>query len=417
MNRVKISILFCISLATVIVAEQMTITHAQKQKVGIRLAYIGCAAQQCTGIIASDLGVSGQFSVQEFEYTQAPKHKREVTDLVQQGIYFLLILESHKKDLQYRLYDTTTGQMVSSGRCVVVEHKESVCAHHIAGKVWYLLTGQKDMFNSRIAYAKEVSYKKNIMVKHICVAQHDGREECVMVSTPTISIAPRWGGTLDAPLIFYSEYTNTNVRLMMVDVDNNKRRKVVTRYDGVTMHLTSNHNGSMHAFSSSRGDGNSQIYLVRNGELEQCTHDDATNTCPVFNHDGSLIYYCSDVKTGVPHIMVYDCIKKTREPIPALGYCFAPAYNNTRKLLTYSKMVDGIMQIFVYDPATHKERQITFDFGNHEDPTWSPCGNFLAYTHELYPMSRIRVHCYTTGYEYYITPADIRCTYPAWSLY
>jgi Tol biopolymer transport system component len=196
-----------------------------------------------------------------------------------------------------------------------------------------------------------------------------------------------------------------------------KRRKLITHYDGVSMHFTPNYDNSAHAFSSSRGNGNGQIYLVINKELEQCTSDDTMNTCPVFNHDGSLLYYCSDEKIGVPHIMSYHCVTKKSVPLPIIGYCVTPAYNNTRKLLAYSKMIDGIMQICVYNPITDQERQLTFDQGNHEDPTWSPCGHFLAYTHEQATMSRIRVHCYTTGYERYITPPDMRCDYPAWSLY
>lgn len=413
-------IMIIVSLVLVMISgvmQAMTVTHTQRHTIGFRIAYIGCAAERVAPIIASDMTLSGHFSVDMSEWRNVPTKRHEITDLVQHNILFLLVLDAHKDALEYRLYDTTTGDMISkiSGRCVVAEHKESLCAHYIADKMWSHLMGGQSPFNTHIAYAKEVPYKKGIVVKHICVADYDGNNEQVMVSAPTISIAPRWGGTVDNPLIFYSEYTDTNVRLSVVD--KNKKRKVAMRYDGETMHLTPNHDGTMHAFSASRGDGNSQIYLLKDGILKQCTHDDAINAYPVFNHDSSVLYYYSDAETDIPHIMSYTFATKKHAALPIKGYCVEPAYNITRKLLAYSKMVDGSMQIYVYDSVTMWEKQLTFDVGNHENPTWSPCGNFLAYTHEVGDTSRIRIYAYTTGHERYITDSTVNCCYPAWSPY
>ena len=107
-------------------------------------------------------------------------------------------------------------------------------------------------------------------------------------------------------------------------VDQNKKRKVVTKYDGVSMHMTPNHDGSSHVFSASRGDGNSQIYLLHQGKLKQCTHDDAVNACPVFNHDSSVLYYCSDAGTSVPHLMAYTFATNKHNALPIRGYCVSP---------------------------------------------------------------------------------------------
>jgi TolB protein len=399
--------------APLVAEKPVTVKHAARQMVGIRIAYLGAAAERVAPVIGSDLTISGQFTVDIKEYAHPPHKKREITELVNHNILFLLILESHSDSIQYRLYDATTGTMVPhcSGRCMASNAQSAQCAHHIADKLWLQLTGMPSPFNTHIAYAKEVPYKKGITFKHLCSADCDGDNEIVMVKSPTIApiaIAPRWGGTPEAPLIFYSEYTNTNVRLMVVD--QNKKRKVVTRYDGVAMHFTPNHDGSLHAFSASRGDGISHIYLLHNGELAQCTHDDAINACPVFNHDSSILYYCSDAQTDIPHLMAYNFTTHKHTMLPIKGFCQSPAYNNARKLLAYSKMINGYLQIFIYNPATQQERQLTYDAGNHASPTWSPCGNFFAYEHDTGVGSRIRVHCYATGYERYITSHGVNCS-------
>jgi len=411
------TIISCTTLAIAPTNEAVVITHTHKNIIGLRIAYIGCAAERVASTIASDLAFSGHFAVDTIEYRCAPMKKQEITALAAQNIFFLLILESHHETLEYRFYDTTTGDMIpkANGRCTVHDTTVTFCAHHIADKLWHHLMGSASPFLTHIAYAKEVPYKKGITIKHLCIADYDGTHEKILVATPTISIAPRWGGTAEHPLIFYSEYTSTNVQLMVVDM--RKKRKIVSRYDGTTTHFTSNHDGSCHAFAASRGSGTSQIYMrKKGGELMQVTNNDATNGCPVFNHDSSILYYYSDIYTDVPHLICYTLATKKHTTLPISGYCVSPAYNNQRKLLAYSKLIDGFMQICTYNPQTQQEHQITFDAGNHEDPTWSPDGNFLAYTHEINNTSRIRVHAHATGIEHYITPAGINCTYPAWSL-
>lgn len=398
-------------------AEQMQITHRATQQIGLRIAYLGCAAQRLSEVIATDMAVSGHYAIDRCEYWNAPTKKTAITALMQEGILFLLILESQQNAVAYRLYDTTTGDMitVASGSCAVLDDTDRRYGHYISDKLWQALMGEVTIFHTKIAYAKEIPYKKGIAVKHICVADYDGRNEDTMVKLPTIAMAPRWGGTKENPLIFYSEFTKTNVRLMCVN--QRKKRAIITRYDGNSMHFTQNHDRSAYAYSASRGDGKSHIYLMRNKELEQCSFGEVNDASPTFNHDSAILYYCSDEKTGSPHIMAYTIATKKSVALPIKGSCVSPAHNPKKKLLAYSKMVDGCMQIFSFDTLTQQEKQLTWDAGHHTDPTWSPCGNYIAYAHQVGNASRIRIMCIATGHEQYVTPAGVNCSYPAWSLW
>lgn len=398
-------------------AESMTVTHAATQKVGMRIAYLGATAERIAHIVSSDMATSGHYAVQVQEYASVPRKKLEITDLAHSSILFLLILESHGSMLSYRLYDTTTGLLMAnaSGKCAVHHDQDRSCAHHIADKLWRELMGTPSIFSTKIAYTKEMPYKRGIAIKHICVSEYDGFHEETMVGLPTISIAPRWGGTEKNPLLFYSEFTKTNVQLMCVNAQ--KKRSSFFRYDGNSMYLNASPDGRKYAFSASRGDGRSHIYTLDSGELIQWTFGDVTDACPTFNHDGSKLYYCSDEKTGSPHIIECTFATQKYETLPIKGYCVTPAYNPKKNLLAYSKMVDGWMQLFTFNVVTQKEKQLTFDAGHHEDPSWSPNGDFITYTHQVGSSSRIRIYCYATGHEQYVTPKGVNCSYPAWSLW
>lgn len=404
-------------ISTVCYAESMTVAHTCTQQVGMRIAYLGSTAERVAQIVGRDMACSGHYAIDTQEYHAIPRKKHEITDLAQSSTLLLLMLESHGTTLSYRLYDTTTGDLMphASGKCVVHNDHDARYAHQIADQMWRELMGTPSVFTTKIAYAKEMPYKKGIAIKHICVSDYDGGNEETMVGLSTIAIAPRWGGTQKNPLLFYSEFTKTNVQLMCVN--QRKKRSSFLRYDGNSMYLTASPDGAVYAFSASRGDGRSHIYALKNGELMQCTFGDVTDACPTFNHDGSKLYCCSDEKTGSPHIIEYTFATKKYESLPIKGYCVTPAYNPKKNMIIYSKMVDGLMQLCVFDVVTHKEKQLTFDAAHHEDPSWSPHGDFIVYTHQVGGSSRIRMHCYATGHEQYVTPKGLNCSYSAWSLW
>src|SRR5579863_2573997 len=160
--------LFALIFSTMCNAEQMTIAHAHTQQVQLRIAYFGCTAQRVATIIAADMKSSGHYAVDLQEYRAIPRKKEEITNLAKEGILFLLMLESQTTLLSYRLYDTTTGLLISkaSGKCMVHNDTDMRYGHCIADKMWHELMGVPSIFNTRIAYAKEMPYKKGIAIKH-----------------------------------------------------------------------------------------------------------------------------------------------------------------------------------------------------------------------------------------------------------
>ena len=55
----------------------------------------------------------------------------------------------------------------------------------------------------------------------------------MILALDTIALAPRWNGKKLDPLILYSEYTPSNLRLMVSDLKGNKQ--VATSFDGLNM--------------------------------------------------------------------------------------------------------------------------------------------------------------------------------------
>lgn len=416
-----LAIICCIvTINSIDCSQDVAVHNATTAKMGILIGSIGHnkTITDMVDVLQRDMQASDQFYTKKHIFNTAPKNAQEITTFFPQGYHFVLIINNgrQKHTLEYRLYDATTGSMITQASGAYQKKGKSIqgWAHHIADKMWPIITGEQSMFSSKIAYCKQASHESGVPVKYICVSDHDGSHEQVIVQVPTVNVAPRWNNDAHNPLILYSEYTNTNVRL--VAVNTHKKRKVVSDFDGINMQPEFSADGSMVVYCASHGDGCCHIYQFTKNGLVPLIVNDGNNVSPTLADDGHVMYFCSDFQTGSPQIYVYYTDTKMVQRITNGGYCASPAYCQKRKQLVYAKMMNGQMQLFLYDEDSKKHTQLTWSVGNKEECCWSPCGNYIAYAYTQGRNSRIAILNLITKQERFITPVTACCSYPAWSV-
>jgi len=172
-------------------------------------------------------------------------------------------------------------------------------------------------------------------------------------------------------------------------------------------------------YCASRGDGFCQIYFFVKGELKKITHK-GNNIAPTFAQNSNILYFCSDAHSKSPRIYKYDLTKKgdknyIPERVTKSGFAVSTVFCQEKNLLAYAKMVKGIMQIFVYNPSNGLHKQLTFNSGNKEECSWSPCGNYLLFAVENNNKSRLAIMNLLTNKTNFITDVGDSCDYPFWS--
>lgn len=362
--------------------------------------------------LKKDLSFTHQCAV-TMQYLANSPTKTDFESFKKQGHELILFVQFFEPNIiEWRLYDSTGPIMLKGKRLTLTGTIIRGWAHALADEIWPALTGTPGFFSTKLAYCKDIKDKHARSIKHICIADYDGSHEQVLVNTHTLNIAPRWNIDTNCPLLFYSEHTNSNVRLMMSSMD--KKRHVVVNFDGLTMLPAFSSDGKRVAFCASRGDGACDLYCFDPNGLKRLTAHQGNNIAPFFAHNDNLLYFCSD-RDGAPHIYAYDMTTKNTEAIVDSGYCVSPTYCETTKCLGYAKMVQGTMQLFTYDTITKQHRQLTFDSGNKEECSWSPCGNYLLFSQEKHLKSRIALLNIHTGDKLFLTSAKDSCCYPTWS--
>ncbi len=328
------------------------------------------------------------------------------------GLVNFLSLSEDKNFIGSRLYDTRTAQMIVGKKFELLTDLKKT-SFKIADFIWKNLCGQESCFLSKISYVKRTCTNKGNYRTAIIVCDIDGQNKKPLVKSPTINVKPVWSNDIKNPLMFYSEFTTTNVRLMGVDKESKRRN--IFNFDGTIVGISTNKEGTEAVYCRS---GNIWHYkydpIAKKALHTKVIYKKGKSTSPNILPNGDIIFATDFNKNGST-VCIYKNETKDIEKLTE-GYAVAPNYCDLNKSIVYSKKSDnGKMQLFLFDLKKKKESQLTFDNIDKIDPCWSPCGNYVAFSAQNGSSCRIvTIHIDSKNINY-ITPLGEYSYYPAWS--
>jgi TolB protein len=394
----------------------VVVSAQQHAQTPVALVLVGKVNKEFVACLKADLEMTGQCKVEISRKKEVTKES-EIRMMFEQGSYMALFISQYEWGYSWRLYDTMDAHMLD-GKKFLCSHKPvRESAHNIADFVWPVMMGQPGSFSSQIAYCRQNKIKeKNKVYKQILLSEIDGSNERLLIDLPTVSLAPRWNMDITVPVLFYSENTLSNVRLMMANMFG--KRRVVCSFDGLNMQPAFSEDGKEIVFCLSK-DGSTQLYrsYLVDGEQKysRLTHNEANNFAPCFI-DQKNIVFVSDYQGKKPQLYSMNIETQEITAITQEGYNACPCYNKIRNQIVYSKMVSGKMQLFLYDCALKKHEQLTSGGScSNEEPSWSPCGNFIVYCSNEGLNGRIVRLNMITKSKIFLTPKSWNCSYPSWS--
>lgn len=378
-------------------------------------------------LLKYDLEFSDQLDVELKKYAKQLDQAAE-TKLFSQGYSLCLYLKEvacrgGTMDISIQLRDTSSGQVFFDKNFIIDNATLVGDSHTIADQLMPILTGENGPFLSTLAYCKQLSPGHKV----VCLADFACKTEKVIVPTKRINVAPCWHSK--APLLFYSQFTRRNSRLMSYDI-HSKKSRIICSYDGLSMQPSFSQDGVKAVLCMSAG-GNSELYRYderlcskyKKKLYTQITKNGGNNVSPCLLPNDDIVF-CSDFETGKPQLYYYKHATKTTHLLTnGRGYCAAPSYCPGNNQLVYTRMVKGVFQLFTLDLATekHVERQLTFGHGDKIDPSWSPCGGYVAFSYG-YTDPKTRKHSQQiavlnmrSGKQRILTTGSTYKAFPAWT--
>lgn len=296
-------------------------------------------------------------------------------------------------------------------------------AHTISDELIPALTGEKGPMLSTLAYCKQIGPRHKV----VCLADYACKTEKILVKSKTINFAPRWHSR--APILFYSQFARSNTPLRSFDLRLGKDRTICS-YDGLNMQPSFSPDGSKAVLCLS-GNGNAELYLYdqaifnrsKKRVFKPITTNKGNNVSPCYLANGDIVF-CSDFQTGLPQIYLLESATgQTRLLTNGRGYCAAPSYCALNNSIVYTRYIHGVFQLFSLNLSalTPREKQLTFTRGDKNEPTWSECGKYVAFSYGHRPpetgklTSQIATLNTASGKIRVLTSGTEHKSFPAWT--
>ncbi|MBI5510655.1 MAG: Tol-Pal system beta propeller repeat protein TolB [Deltaproteobacteria bacterium] len=286
-----------------------------------------------------------------------------------------LEVDGDKAKVTLRLFDVVAQREVLLRTYDETADTADQAVHKFLDEVVELLTGEKGVLSSKIAYVKRMPKGKALFISDV-----DGRNPKRATAADALSLLPTWDAS--GRFLLFTSYLKGNPDLYRLNLSSFEMEWLSNKR-GLNTGATVSPDGKKIALTLSI-DGNTEIYVMDwDGQnLTRLTDSWGQDVSPSFSPDGKQIAFVSS-RSGNPHIYLMGADGSNPRRLTFQG--------NYNQEPDWSPRADGQIaftarderlkfDIFLVHPTTGEITRLTQDEGNNESPSHSPSGHHIAFT-------------------------------------
>ncbi len=286
-------------------------------------------------------------------------------------------------DIELRLFDTFKQKLLVGKRYKgnIKDYRKVV--KRFSGEIVYLMTGDRGIFDSRIAFISTGTGSKEI---YTC--GFDGHNPRQLTHHKSISLFPAWSS--DGSWIAYTSYKRGQPEIFIRNMKNKLGHRVKKKGLQITPAWVP---GRFELAATLSFSGDQEIYLLTGtGKIiKRLTKSMGIDVAPTWSPDGKKMAFVSK-RSGSPQIYILDVPTGRVQRLTFEGrYNTQPSWSPKGDKIAYSGMNNGRIDIYVIDTEGNEPIQLTHDVRENEAPSWSPDGSLIAYSSTREGRSRIYV--------------------------
>ena len=367
-------------------------------------------------ILANDLTISGFFEI--IPRNEFPRESNALADPPDYSSWFRSRAEAlvtggytsrgGEFAIEFRLFDLVDKAFLGGKRYKASTKNFRDIIHRVANEITYLITGERGVFDTKIAFVSNRTGNKEIYT-----IDFDGHNLRQITKNKSINLSPAWSP--DGRVIAFTSYIKRNPDLYLFDLTRSVQIRLITN-PGLNAAPAWSPDGSKMALMM-RKEGNSEIYIIkRDGTLsKRLTKSWSIEASPTWSPDGRKIAFVSD-RAGSPQIYTMDRGGRNVKRLTFSGsYNASPSWSPKGDRIAYSGRSNGRFEIFTISPDGMWTRRLTENSGSNESPTWSPDGRFIAFSSTREGRSRIYVMNGNGANQRRLTATRGKESSPTWS--
>jgi len=285
--------------------------------------------------------------------------------------------------MELRLFDTFKEKKLIGKKYEGPASDLRQMIRRFCSEVIYHLTGNRGIFNSKIAFLSTGSGNKEI---YIC--DFDGFSPKQFTNNKCINLFPAWSS--DLKYIAYTSYLKGKPDIYIKQLKG-KHSSIIDQ-KGINL-APAWVPGRFELAATLSFSGDQEIYLLTGtGKIiKRLTRKWGSDVSPTWSPDGKKIAFVSN-RAGSPQIYIKNIDSGQVERLTFNGqYNTQPNWSPRGDQIAYCALEKGRNNIFVVDIKSRQPIQLTFDSADNESPSWSSDGSLIAFSSTREGPSRIYI--------------------------
>lgn len=294
-----------------------------------------------------------------------------------------VVAQEDYMELELRLFDTFQEKLILGKRYKGRIDDQRNMIHRFCGEVMYHLTGNKGVFNSRIAFISARDGNKEIFI-----SEFDGHNPLQFTTHNDITLFPAWSS--DAKWMAYTSYANGKPDLYIRNIKEKSGAVVTKKGIQITPAWVP---GKFELAATLSFSGDQEIYLLtgRGKVIKRLTRSRGIDVEPTWSPDGKKMAFVSK-RSGTPQIYVKDVVLGRVRRLTFEGrYNTQPNWSPKGDRIAFTTMLMGRIDIYTIGVDGKDLRRLTEDQRDNEAPCWSPDGSLIAFSSNREGVSKIYV--------------------------
>ena len=343
-------------------------------------------SKQLNNIMRNDLIRTGEFSILDEELLLPIKiidDELVYSDWKLLGMDYLvtgkIVKAENSVDINYEIYDIHKKKKIRSSKVFGIPNQIRQLAHYTSDGIYESITGIKGIAATRLLYVNEIKDSKLISTYKLMLADSDGANEKILLSSSEPIISPSWSP--DGKKVAYVSFETGMAKVFIQEISSGKREAVVSKDTQISSPSWSP-DGKYLSLTLYQ-DGNAEIYILRllDRTLTRMTNQFAIDTESSWSPKGNKLLFTSG-RSGSPQIYQLD-LRKLNPKAKRLS--FEGTYNAKASYLPKEEGIifvhrsdDGLFHIALKYKKENFIRVLT-EAKMDESPSVAPNGNMVIY--------------------------------------
>ncbi len=378
-------------------------------------------SKQLNNIMRNDLIRTGEFSILDEELLLPLKiidDELIFSDWKLLGMDYLvtgtIVNSKNSLDINYEIYDIHKKRKVRSSKVFGIPNQIRQLAHYTSDGIYESITGIKGIAATRLLYVNETKDSKLISTYKLMLADSDGANEKILLSSPEPIISPSWSP--DGKKVAYVSFETGMAKVFIQEIASGKREAVLSKDTQISSPSWSP-DGKYLSLTLYQ-DGNAEIYILRlrDRTLTRMTNQFAIDTESSWSPKGNKILFTSG-RSGSPQIYELDLRKLNPK---AKRISFEGTYNAKASYLPKEEGIifvhrssDGLFHIALKYKKENFIRVLT-EAKMDESPSVAPNGNMVIYGIRKEDLSMLAGFS-LSGAKFILPASNGEVREPAWS--